>query len=82
MITVKLVYTDDWAGLYINGILKAEGHEITFENGFNIVCKEISDKAIGSYIKFDSIHVDYDWMEKQGSLPNKFEDIPDEVLYQ
>lgn len=66
---------DDWEGIYINGRLEYEGH--TIHNGIWI-------GLINKYGAFrqnvKSYWISEDYLHDRGSLPDKFEDIPREML--
>jgi len=58
------VYGDDWEGLYIDGKLVTEGHAITVEEFAEIIG-----------VEFNESFADIDWLQEEGSLPEKLEDV-------
>lgn len=61
---VRIVYGDDWQGLYINGELAFEGHRIDPVHaleclGFNVPC----------------IEADPVWLEEEMRLPKQLSDV-------
>ena len=80
MLNVKYVVGEDWEGIYINNVLTDEGHRIRFKDGFEIICKHINELESVNNIQFSTYDIDQDWLEDQGSLPEKFEDISEDVL--
>jgi hypothetical protein len=61
---IKVVSADDWTGLYIDGKLKLENHNLHWD--------EILD-AIG--VDYESDVIDEDWMEANGRLPENLSDV-------
>lgn len=61
----------DWQGLYVNGKLAAQGH--------NIQLHELADAIIERLprldISYEEKSVDYDWMEDRGDLPDNIEEV-------
>ena len=55
---------DDWEGLYVDGELATEGHQLIIEDLADVLGIEIEDK-----------YANIDWLEERGSLPNKLEDV-------
>lgn len=80
MLDVKYVVGEDWEGIYINNVLADEGHRIRFKNGFEVICNYINEIESVDNIQFSKYDIDQDWLEEQGSLPEKFEIIPNEML--
>lgn len=80
MLVVKYIVGDDWDGLYVHNVLVDEGHKIDFKEGFEIICRHIDEIESVDSIHFSTYSVNQDWLEEQGSLPEKFEDIPSEML--
>lgn len=58
----------DWAGLYVNGKLDYEGHEVSMDNWMDVIKEHKFFKAI------DRITVTDKYME--AGLPNSSSDIP------
>jgi hypothetical protein len=61
---VILVCGDDWQGLYINGKLVEEGHNIPLDEIF---------KYLG--IEGRSITVNDEWLQEQGRLPENLDEV-------
>ena len=80
MLDLKYIVGEDWQGIYINNVLTEEGHIIRFKDGFECICKYINNVETVDHIQFDTYEVNQDWLEDQGSLPEKFEDIPSDLL--
>jgi hypothetical protein len=66
---VKIVGYDDWWGIYVDGKLFYQDHEIP---------NSILLEAYG--MKLDETEVDGEWMYNEGQLPEKLSDIPKEAL--
>jgi hypothetical protein len=73
--TLILCECDDWEGIYINGKLDYEGHRI--HNGVWI---DLIKKYGAFSQKVESYWVSEDYLHDRGNLPDKFEDIPKEML--
>lgn len=67
---------EDWEGLYINGKLKVEAHEILAEEALEIVFDFIDEGKTLEDSHFMRVDVDQNWLEEQDSLPNNYMDIP------
>ena len=80
MLDIKYVVGEDWEGIYIHNVLADEGHRIRFKDGFDTICRHINEVESAEYIQFSTYDIDQDWLEDQGSLPEKFENIPSELL--
>ena len=81
MLDIKYVEGDDWAGLYINGNLKCEGHRIRINEGIETIRDYVNDFSVNlNLINFTSYEVDQDWLEDRGDLPSKFNGIPKGML--
>ena len=80
MLDIKYVVGEDWEGIYIHNVLTDEGHRISFKDGFDTICRHINEVESAEYIQFSTYDIDQDWLEDQGSLPEKFESIPSELL--
>lgn len=61
---ITFVDGDDWKGLYIDGKLFMEGHELT-----------IYDVLDAIDVKYKYIEPDLDWLAHNGSLPEKLSDV-------
>ena len=55
---------DDWEGLYINGKLVLEGHQIRKDEMFVILG-----------IDYAEVEADVSWLASRGSLPKKLSDV-------
>lgn len=64
---ITLVQGDDWQGLYADGSLLDEGHEITI--------KQLCD-AMG--IECEVVTPDQEWLEDRGSLPDDLSEVKSE----
>lgn len=62
----RVVYADgdDWAGLYVNGELRAENHSL-----------RVSDVLEALGIEYERIECDQSWLEERGRLPERVEDV-------
>lgn len=80
MLDVKYVVGDDWEGIYINNVLVDESHNFRFERGFKNICKHINEVESVDTIQFSTYYINQDWLEDEGSLPEKFDDIPNDLL--
>ena len=80
MLDIKYVVGEDWEGLYINNALADEGHKIRFNDGFEVICEHINKVESVYYVQFSTYDIDQDWLEDTGSMPEKFEDIPSDML--
>lgn len=80
MLDVKYVVGEDWEGIYIYNVMAYEGHKIRFKDGFNVICKHINEIENVDTIQFSTYYINQDWLENEGSLPEKFEDIPSDLL--
>lgn len=80
MLDVKYVVGEDWEGIYVNNVLVDEGHKIRFKDGFETICKYINEVESVDSIEFSTYDIDQDWLEDEGGLPEKFEDIPSKLL--
>ena len=77
MTIIQYVVVDDWQGLYINGDLKIEGHEISMYQAIHIVAKYCLDT---NKVRIEKIYLNQEWVEDNGNLPNKFSEIPQEMF--
>ncbi len=59
-----LVRCDDWEGLYKNGELLDEGHDID----------------LAKHLGIERVYVNQEWVEEKVNFPNKLSDIPEEVI--
>ncbi len=55
---------DDWEGLYIDGVLVLEGHQVRKDEMFT---------ALG--INYTEVEADVSWLASRGSLPKKLSDV-------
>lgn len=77
MVVIQYVVADDWQGLYVNEYLKIEGHDISMYQALNIVAKY----CIGADdVRIEKNYVNQEWMEDNGNLPNKYAEIPKEMI--
>lgn len=61
---VVIAYADDWSGLYIDGELKLQGH--------NLDQRELI-RALG--VECEEFEVDFDWIGKVGYLPDDIKEV-------
>lgn len=80
MLDVKYVIGEDWEGIYIQGLLRDEGHKIRFKDGFAFVCDYINQIGNVDHIEFSTYSIEQEWLENEGSLPEYFSDIPCDVI--
>jgi hypothetical protein len=64
---ITLVCGDDWKGLYYNGELECEGHDVQVE--------ELMDAASMGKFNFDRVWADDDWLQREGNLPRYLKDV-------
>lgn len=62
--TGKIVYVDDWEGLYVGDKLISEGHSL-----------RVSDVLSHFGIGIDYVEADEDWLLERGSLPKSFKKV-------
>lgn len=62
------VWEDDWAGLYVDGVLKHEGHSIRDEDWLELLN--------GRQVNLEDVKPG--WLEGQGRLPLLLSEIPGE----
>lgn len=62
---IVFITADDWEGLYIDGTLVAEGH--------NIPRHELM-RALG-FEDYKSLSADYEWLSERGTLPKKLSEV-------
>lgn len=65
---VTIVSGDDWKGLYFDGNLVTQGHEISLRDFAEHV------NEIGVF-ELDTVDVDSDWLKARGNLPDDLGDI-------
>lgn len=65
-----LVLSDDWTGLYINGILSCEGSSLNAHSVLELVCD--TGEPVNSV---NSFTCDQDWIEKKGRFPTNLIDV-------
>lgn len=69
----KFVKGEDWQGLFIDGDLRLEEHELETID----VLKEIAWSWRDGYkLSVKVYEVNQDWLEDEGNFPNKFSAIP------
>ena len=67
---ITLVSGCDWKGIYINGHLEYEGHQIT---DFQWI--EILTKCNNTEVDVGSLMVDEEWLSDRGTLPKQLKDV-------
>lgn len=67
---IQYVATDDWEGMYINGILVLENHRIDLSSALRVLG---SIEVLGT-LNFKEFYIDYDILETEygSSFPNTF----------
>ena len=79
LIEVSLIIVDceggDWSGLYVNGVLETEGHNLYTRDWIELIHKY---KNFSGGIKRYDVNDKY--MANLGNLPSKFNEIPKEFL--
>jgi hypothetical protein len=61
---------DDWEGLYLNGVVIQQGHEVTVSDFADTIL------ANGGYVAtFTRASVDLDWLSNEGWLPTSLGDV-------
>jgi len=76
---ITTVQAYDWAGFYLDGELKQEGHSIRYD----ILIEELI-KSGQPLTEEEHISLEYEaneWLEERGNLPKRIEDIPEELIY-
>ena len=68
-IYVTLAKGDDWQGLYVDGMLAAEDHNVSASEALKVV------SVYSCKFSFKEVIVDYDWLANQGSMPDSEEDL-------
>lgn len=63
---ITLVRGEDWEGMYVNDELVAEGHSLD---------ARVIIEALKLNLK-PTIFIDYDWLEKRGTLPRDLKEVP------
>lgn len=64
---VLLVSGDDWEGIYVDGKIHVQGHQVRLEDFARIFGIELKHKGVGS-----------GWLYDEGHLPYNLEDIPED----
>lgn len=75
MTTIKIVGYDDWFGLYVDGTIYHQGHDIP-----QFVWVELLQGLYGLDVERHSNKAVYEWMLDNGHLPTDYADLPEEVL--
>lgn len=60
---MTIVQGDDWEGLYVDGKLVEETHQIDWRARWV--------KLMGA----ETVEADYEWLENRGTLPENLEDV-------
>lgn len=74
---VNYCVADDWQGIYVNGDLKGEEHEIDLMESLTIIAEHWLS---GDTLEVSKLYIDQDWIEDCGSFPRLFSDIPNEAV--
>lgn len=61
---VVIVSGDNWEGIYINGVLITEGHDLT-----------AGDALASIGIHYSELGADAEWLNAEGSLPSFLKDV-------
>jgi hypothetical protein len=72
----KLVFvqTDDWQGFYVNGKLHNEGHKMEASDWLELL------RESRYFTSIESFWVNEEYMHDLGNFPERFSDLPKEVL--
>jgi hypothetical protein len=65
-------FGDDWSALYLDGVLKEEGHDFYVED---IATLFIENRSI---VEFERINVCMDWLAEAGAYPESLADVMNE----
>lgn len=65
---ITIACSDDWQGLYVDGELVYQGHEVSVRTLFHFLSIDLN-------VKFSEIDVDFSWLEEEMTLPEKLEDV-------
>lgn len=60
----------DWSGLFVNGELECEGHNIYTRDWIDLIKKYKYFKQVETFTVTD------EYLESRGNFPSKFTDIP------
>lgn len=60
---ITFVKADDWEGLFVDGVLYIEGHQIRVEDVLDMLVE--SGQVVDSY---ESKEVAYAWLEEEGGV--------------
>ena len=74
---VDYCIADDWQGLYVNGFLQEESHEISTIDVLSNMARLYES---GEDLFVEQIIINQDWIEECGSFPIEFEDIPQDEI--
>lgn len=80
-IKVTIVKCNDWQGVYVEGEKYEEDHNIHTYNLIDIINHFLLDKNTVTQIDYEELWVTDDYVEELG-LPNKFDEIPENVFIQ
>ena len=69
MTTLTFVDGDDWCGLYLDGGLIHQGHELSVRKMFYYATLH------GPIESFEALDVDTEWLEEIGQLPDNLSDV-------
>lgn len=67
-----LVCGCDWAALYLNGVLVTQNHNLS---AGEILAAIHNYKVTGDHITTKIVEVNEVWLEEQGYMPEKLEDV-------
>ena len=67
---VVFVYSDNWAGMYVDGVLEYENHSISSGDMFNVLGGHTH-----GYTFCDEVTADQSWMDQVEYLPSRLEDV-------
>ncbi len=67
MVKISIVYGDDWVGLYIDGKLAYDNHQINAEDLLDVL-----------KIDYESFSCDLEWLEERGCLPDDLDEVKKE----
>jgi hypothetical protein len=66
---ITIVSVDDWSGLYVDGVLKLEGHSLEPRMVIEVITGEYPE----------SIWADREWAAERGSFPDLLEEVKQDV---
>jgi hypothetical protein len=68
---IVIVNGDTWRGLYINGVLVCQGHNVTARELGEAICERLPRLDM----TYDEKYADLDWLDGEGYLPETLEEV-------